>query len=270
MNEIIRAELEELAELILEQTRKLIAYGTGAPQIEVDITKESIRKLYDQLDFLVNPNWKASKDQNLEKAIDDQVDELLNAAAVQFNDDLQQIEQQILEQEEIIEEQANIQKEDIEVLEENVEIQELSNTHKKEENIIITSESDEHYAIEPKIESKEKIDKSYFREEKSTENNSKPIVDSKPGESKIVGEHLNKKPISSLKSAIGINDKFQFINELFDGSMKTFNQAITQFDKASDHKAAMYLFNKTASKHNWDEESQAYAQLLNYLDRRFR
>ena len=269
MNGQIKAEIEELSELILEQTRKLIAYDLGAPQIEVDITKESIRKLYDKIDLLVDTNWKASTTQKLEEAIDDQVDELLNAAAAQFEGNLEQIEQQILEQEEIIEEQAELQEEDIEVSDENLEIEVKTKNPIKDNDSIFTNEEDKLQTKESIVGVEEVVDEIIFSEEKVSESTPEVKIDSTVEESKIVGDHLNKKSISNLKSAIGINDKFQFINELFDGSMKTFNQAITQLEGASDLKVATDMFNEIASKHNWDEESQAYLQLLDYVNRRF-
>jgi hypothetical protein len=51
--------------------------------------------------------------------------------------------------------------------------------------------------------------------------------------------------------------------------MKTFNQAITQLEGAIDLKVATDMFNEIASEHNWDDESQAYLQLLDYINRRF-
>lgn len=269
MNEQIKAEIEELSELILEQTRKLIAYELGAPQIEVDITKGSIRKLYDKIDLLVDTNWKASTAQKLEEAIDDQVDELLNAATAQFEGNLKQIEQQILEQEEIIEEQAELQEEEIAVLEENIEIEIKAENTIKSNDTILTTKTEEIQTQEPVAKVKEVEDEIIFAEEKVSESTPETKPNTAADESKTVVDHLNKKPISNLKSAIGINDKFQFINELFDGSMKTFNQAITQLEEASNLKVATNMFNKIASEHNWDEESQAYLQLLDYVNRRF-
>lgn len=49
-------------------------------------------------------------------------------------------------------------------------------------------------------------------------------------------------PVTSLQSAIGINDKFLFTRELFDGDAKAFNEAVRKLDSMTGiHEAAGYL-----------------------------
>lgn len=52
------------------------------------------------------------------------------------------------------------------------------------------------------------------------------IGESKSGESKLAGG-----PISSLKAAIGINDRFLFIREIFNNNNEKYNTVIDQLDK---------------------------------------
>src|ERR1051325_1170887 len=59
-----------------------------------------------------------------------------------------------------------------------------------------------------------------------------------------VAEKISHKKISDLKSVIGINEKFQFINELFDGNMKEYNVALDQINNFSSlGEAVNYLAN---------------------------
>ena len=49
-------------------------------------------------------------------------------------------------------------------------------------------------------------------------------------------------PVTSLQSAIGINDRFLFTRELFDGNAKAFNEVIRKLDSMTGiHEAAVYL-----------------------------
>ena len=41
-----------------------------------------------------------------------------------------------------------------------------------------------------------------------------------------IASHQQRKPIHDLKKAIGLNEKFLFINHLFDGNLQVYNQAI--------------------------------------------
>ena len=256
MSEYIRKEIKELAEIILEQSQKLLAYTEDAPRIEVDIVKENIRKLYDHLDSLVNTSWQVNPnvaDSRIEDSIDDQVDELLNVAEAQFEEDLEQINIQISEQEEVINEQNSVIEEEVaisndEFFDHNEEVIPL----KEEAKPIITQDTNEVLIDFDKSSKNEKED------DNSTNLETSSLVD-----------QLQKKPIASLKSAIGINDKFQFINELFDGKMKKYNVAIDQLEEAGDRNTAVNIFNTIAASNNWDEENPAFVQLFDYIHRRY-
>jgi predicted phage tail protein len=285
MSELVRNQIEELAEIIREQTQKLLAYEQGAPQIEVDITKENLRKLYTLLESLVNDAWQ-TPEKNISALVDEQVDELLNTAEEQFGEAHEEIKQQIQEQHEIIEEQNEEQEEEIELDEEHIEPepakiekdevkvepkQSIKEVKKVAEHIpenqsaVKTEKTEAPNNIEPEIKFEEKPEEESQKAEEQAASKNETAA----GEAQSIGDHLQKKPIKSLKSAIGINDKFQFINELFDGKMKSYNEAIDALEQAASGNEAIELFHKMANEHDWDMENPAYEQLLNYVERRF-
>jgi len=251
MNEMIKGEINELAEIILEQTQKLLAYPDGAPQIEVDIIKENIRKLYDNVDALVDVNWTSSvrKVKAIDTQIDEQVDELLNIAEAEFQGNIDELSQQMGD---LIDEQYEVKEEEIELSQEIVETI-ISETKEAEEPVEVSNNKSEN---KPAPKEQELPEKTAAVANATTDNQN-------------LGDHLLKKPLKSLKTAIGINDKFQFINELFDGSMKIYNQAMDQIEESKDTSEAMQNFHSIASTGNWDEENPAYLQLLDYVERRF-
>ncbi|RUA29097.1 MAG: hypothetical protein DSY76_03685 [Bacteroidetes bacterium] len=242
----MKGEIKELAEIILEQTNKLLAYEQGAPRIEVDIIKENIRKLYDKMEVLIDVNWQITPpiEQSLEERLDEQVDELLDIAEAEFQGNLKEIN-------ELIDEQYESSEEELEIINE-------------EETIIVDKAEEKVASIETPQEEK--------TENTPTENTGHEPKKQSPkaiDESKSIGDKLLRKPLKSLKTSIGINDKFQFINELFDGSMKVYNQAIDQLEQSDGLKAAMETFNSIAETGGWDTESPAYQLLLDYVERRF-
>jgi chemotaxis protein histidine kinase CheA len=84
-----------------------------------------------------------------------------------------------------------------------------------------------------------------------------------------LGDRLKKKPVKDIKVAIGINEKFLFINELFNGNMHDYNDAIKRLNRAENLENAAQIFDELANKYNWDKDAQSTLQLLDFVERRF-
>jgi hypothetical protein len=80
----------------------------------------------------------------------------------------------------------------------------------------------------------------------------------------------NKEPISDLKIAIGINDKFVFMNELFDGSLEEYNASIDLLNNCQNaSEAEQKIFLELQPKYHWDMNSSVVKSLLALIERRF-
>ena len=89
-------------------------------------------------------------------------------------------------------------------------------------------------------------------------------------EVKEVKDHLVMEPIKDLRSAIGINDKFQFIQELFSGDEKSFEVGIKTINAFKIFpEAQFYIKRELREKNNWDEESNVVKQFDQLIKRRF-
>jgi len=77
------------------------------------------------------------------------------------------------------------------------------------------------------------------------------------------------KPISDLKTAIGINEKFQFVNDLFDGSIESYNEAITNLNNCTSGLVAENILVDLQLKNEWNESSEAYGKLKTFITRRY-
>ncbi len=80
---------------------------------------------------------------------------------------------------------------------------------------------------------------------------------------------LQRKPVSDLISAIGINDKFLFLNELFGGSMEKYNKSIRSLNSFSTLLGAKTYMSELQIEFQWDCSSDAYKKLADLVERRF-
>lgn len=67
--------------------------------------------------------------------------------------------------------------------------------------------------------------------------------------------------VQNLKTAIGINDKFLFINELFKGSLNDYNSAIEHLNTLEDSNGAATALNNFRQEYAWPDNSEAWHRL---------
>jgi hypothetical protein len=80
---------------------------------------------------------------------------------------------------------------------------------------------------------------------------------------------LEKRPITELRKVIGINDKFLFINELFEGNIQIYNHAIDELDGFRSYNGAKTYLIELSVLHGWDPDSTAAKKLHELIDRKF-
>jgi hypothetical protein len=80
---------------------------------------------------------------------------------------------------------------------------------------------------------------------------------------------IQKLPIADISKAIGINDKFQFANELFAGNMQEYSVAVQQLNSLESLEAAMDYFSNLQMLYAWDLENQTVKRFLELVDRRY-
>lgn len=281
---IIKENIIRQLELINEQNVNLNAYTCKIPQIDLDIIKANIRKLYEQI-------------YELEKA--NQIAEVIptsfsNDKTPQVIEEIKETPEKplvIINQNKIVEETKNEVKPTVEInkVEEPI-IDE--NMHKVEDvEVILTPEPKA--IIEEKIIEikKEESIKETIKQEEEKQKPSKnidlfgsaniSIADKYKSESKNLNDKIHKskteKSISSrmshqsikdLKSAIGINEKFLFINELYKGNMKAYNDSIILLNDCDSHDKAMEILDNLKSEYKWESDMVAFLTLKDFVDRK--
>jgi hypothetical protein len=85
-----------------------------------------------------------------------------------------------------------------------------------------------------------------------------------------VGETFYRAPIESISKSISLNQKFMFINQLFNGNAASYNEAIEELNRATSYDQARDLVSyRYAAQYLWDMSSDEVAMLVDILKRRF-
>lgn len=152
------------------------------------------------------------------------------------------------------------------------------------EGIVYGEQDDEPEGKElgmPWVEGEDLSDDDYIEEEKEPEEaenhkqNSpaepdlyKTLNDQHTGEHKstLADMHRSQK-IDSIRKHIGINQRFMFINVLFDGDEDLFNEAIEHLESCGDRDTAFSFL--SAEYPNWDQESEEVLEFYDLVEKRF-
>lgn len=85
-----------------------------------------------------------------------------------------------------------------------------------------------------------------------------------------VAARLRRTPIEDLRKAIGLNQKFQFINDIFKGDSTAYNLLIDEVNSASSFDHAMTLLSASHPRfQTMDEEDAVVASFILLVERRF-
>jgi hypothetical protein len=89
-------------------------------------------------------------------------------------------------------------------------------------------------------------------------------------EKKELGDHLKATPVKDLKKAIGINDRFVFINELFRGDEPMYERSIKTINGFSIFQEAQYWMERELKlKLGWDMTKESVQHFYDLVRRRF-
>jgi len=81
-----------------------------------------------------------------------------------------------------------------------------------------------------------------------------------------VSQKLGKKPVSNIATAIGINERFQFIKELFQNNVELYTGAIQELNELSSFESALTLLQ---NKYTLDFEDELVQRFVSIVERRY-
>ncbi len=101
--------------------------------------------------------------------------------------------------------------------------------------------------------------------------NAPASVNDRLKQSKIdLGDTLTEMPIRDLKKAIGVNDRFLFINDLFRGDEVAYERSIKTINSFSILAEAEYWIQRELKvKNGWDDSDEVVKQFYQLVKRRF-
>lgn len=150
-----------------------------------------------------------------------------------------------------------------------------------QEEIVVETESEsvveeEEHIAQEESESENEIESA---DEELVEIEAEAAVDSVPEEiveevaeeeyvDNSLAEKLRKSPIQDLRKSIGLNQKFQFISELFDGDNQSYDALVESLNTAPSLEKAMSHLNDKQKEHEWETEGKTYLQLKELVERR--
>ncbi len=258
---IILNDINNLLEMIRDQVQIIQSYEGKIPQIELDIIMSNIRRLYDDF-YDLNVQNRQLKAEVADPSTKDTFADEPQRELVTI------ISKVILEEPEIkeIKEEKVVEK---------IEIHEVIT---KEEIPSVEPPKEEIKAPDViKPAEKTKVPTDLFAETENVTLADKFRDDKKTFHDKITSHSSDKtiadtlqKPLADLRTGIGVNDRFVFINELFSGSMSDYQAAIEALNKQNDLNNALVLLNQYMHDLRWKENSDALIKLKGFLQRRFR
>ena len=274
-------QIDGILNKMSNQVNFLIRNDKLMNQLDVDLLMENTRKLYDTLcsvkcnmDVDSIPMEVEDVEEELRNSVDRELEGLEGEEEIEEEEGIEGEEGlEYLEEEEGIEEEEEI--EDEEEIEREYEDFESDFEDDIEEDLEEEEEIEEEEGIEYFEEDEEEVQE---EEEDSGIRSYKKVYTIEPqtlgdklesaGDTSLAAR-LQRKPVTDLASAIGINDKFLLLNELFGGSMEKYNKSIRALNNFSTLLGAKTYMSELQIEFQWNIESDAYKKLDNLVERRF-
>lgn len=278
----ITREIQNLLEAITEQTEVICSYEQNVPQIELDIIKVNIRDLYEAYIQLDKLNRQSDKQAVKTTAIPPDFNKLLEEKVIVVEVPL--VKTTPVEEIKVVEIENIPQPEIIKIVEPVIDepkqeaepVKELySKPSITEEAPVKPLEKTIEKPVEKPVEKQLKKPVDLFSDATTMSDKFKSdtrSINDKMAQSKTdasISSKINKVQVDDLKKAIGINEKFRFVNELFDGNLTDYTDAITKLNDFDNIQSAFSFFDSLKLKFKWDEKSNTFLTLKELLNRRF-
>ena len=288
-------EIESLLNKMSNQVNFLIRKEMTMNQLDIDLLMENTRKLYDTIcsvelgvrseecgvrseELVVEKNFDTDTDSDTDsELIDLSTDELIDLSTDELIDSDTDSEEDDEDADMVWDftkesEELGVRSEELGVRSEELGVE--RNTDSDTDAELIDSatdkliDSDTDSAPEPEPEPEE--EDSGIRTYRIVRENVPTLGDLlEKTEDNSLAARLQRKPVSDLISAIGINDKFLFLNELFGGSMEKYNKSIRSLNSFSTLLGAKTYMSELQIEFQWDCSSDAYKKLADLVERRF-
>lgn len=281
----------------MRKASERVCQSTEVSQLDIDVLKQRMRELYD---FLLTADYEEKAELPeitpiahievveeekpvVEEKKEEVVEEVKEEKKIEIvvEEPKEEVKQEVIEIKEelpkVEEEVVEVKEEVIEVEEEIIEIEEEIPEVKEE-----VVEVKETVIEEPKEEVKEEkevkkgsvldylhnniMKDNDKKHHKTEEYQTLDLFKSPPS----IAEKFENKNRSDLRTAIGVGEKFMFINDLFSGDLKAYTNFINMLNEASSLEMSMIVIEENRNKRKWIKNSLAYSTLESLVEKRFR
>ena len=291
---------EKLSVLVSEFERagRRVCESEGVSRIDVDVLREKIRQMYD---FLLSSEWdEARQASRVLPVTEEPVAERAEAKAEEpkietpFGENesaeeknetpkeknesaiRQELEQVIENEEPEIIEQDEEQEEEKEIfVQEETEARESEKEETPEEEETLAAEDETPEQKPEESRSGHSSVLSYLHHNIMKDDEPKPkqpagtTLDLFAEKAPSIAERFESRTRSDLRTAIGVSEKFMFINDLFSGNLKEYTDFINKLNDVSTWDMSKLLIEETRQKKKWAAASLAYTSLLDLIRKRF-
>ncbi len=87
-------------------------------------------------------------------------------------------------------------------------------------------------------------------------------------EQEVLAQRLQNNPIDDLRSAIGVNDKALYVQELFNGDLSGYDDAVRFLNDCTELQQAEDFINELKVKHDWSEKQELAEGFINLVKRK--
>jgi hypothetical protein len=263
--EIIKDEIKWLLEAINEQYEAIHGFGDKIPQIEFDILMENIRKFYENMHLLQRLNDRFASPEKITTAA---TSTGIKHTATESGGGLKKQKPDNKQTDEIPDPVSMIITTNPEPAEVKIDSPDEPEQESRQKSPIQFKPSGSPL-IRPETSSSSKksaksLEIDLFASEEPVFN-----IKLKEAREKTLGPKSQPERIENLKTAISINEKFMFINELFDGNLREYNETIETLNGFKNLDQAADFLDLMRKKNFWNTGSNGFAKLKELVERRF-
>ena len=225
--------------------------------------EEEYEEIEDEEDEDLEDDFESSRVLEFESSIQEEYEEFERDFEEDIEEDLEE-EEEVEGEEEIEEVEGEEEIEEVEEQEGEEKVEDVEEIEEEEENLESSKVLEFEDSVPEEQDSGIRSYKKVYTIEPQTLGDKLESV-----EDTSLAARLQRKPVADLASAIGINDKFLLLNELFGGSMEKYNKSIRALNNFSTLLGAKTYMSELQIEFQWNCESDAYKKLDNLVERRF-
>ncbi|HEX8515387.1 MAG TPA: hypothetical protein VF868_04250 [Bacteroidia bacterium] len=139
----------------------------------------------------------------------------------------------------------------------------------KEEVKPLTLKEETKVDVKPEVKPVDLFGAEFNAPQEKAKADKKPEKEDKKEIKPLTAGKIQRPAITDIRAAIGINDKFQYINELFSGNAQEYEIAVQQLNTAETIDSAMEYFMSIQQLYSWDNEHETVKRLFDLVERRY-